>query len=129
LTLGALVQALECFIERKERVSRWADHAGFAHQGTLDLLERRRRLPVSALRRRLAPGMADENLAHSRRRHGHEVRTIVEVMASAAEQLDERLVHERGGVQRLGVRLTPSLNARDLAELVVREREQTPHRA
>jgi hypothetical protein len=83
---------------------------------------------AAALLRQALARVVDDDAAHRRRRIGEEVRAIVELRGVAADEFQVRLVHERGGIERVPV-LPGELPARHGVQLLVQGGEHAIERA
>ena len=92
------------------------------------LVERERLGAASALCRASTHGVIDQHVAHRARGDRVEVRAAAPVDALERHELEERLVHELGGGERVANPFAPQAAPGHAPQLLVHARQQQPER-
>src|SRR5262249_23757106 len=110
-------RAIEC---EQVQVARWRGDDRFLEGNSLQ--------GAAAFAVSARSGMIDEHAAHEACGNGDEVRAILPGQAPGVDQPDERLVDERGGLQRMAAALAAHVRAGEAPQLTVDQRQQALER-
>ena len=121
LTRIVRLQPLEGFVQSDERF--------FLFVGQLyGVVQRSRPGTAPALRRAPRPGLIDEQAPHHTRRHGQEMRPILESRQTNVYQLEIGVVDEGGRIERVGPLVAAQPLMRETAKFLVHQRNKTIQR-
>ena len=74
----------------------------------------------------LAPGVVDQNAAHGFGSGGEKMGAAIPLLVFVADEPQPGFMHQRGGLQRLSGCFVRHLRRRQLAQLLIDQREQIP---